>query len=149
MLPGGDKSRPYIDLNMSRNRRGGGQELAAFACLLPPSLKLWRDKSARQGGRRIEDRKKNRSIGHGVKDFPPLEVLQTVLEQEKRSGAGRGIYFREKLGWVLVGIALGVIMVFLSSSTSLSPLLALVKGTEAAIPHALVSRSSWRIHPSL
>ena len=28
------------------------------------------------------------------------------------------------------------------SSTSLSPLLALVKGTEAALPHALVSRSS-------
>lgn len=134
---------------MSRNHRGGAQGLAAFACSLPPLLRLRREKSARQEGRRIEDRKKNRSIGHGVKNFPSLEVLQTVLEQEKLSGAGRGIYFREKLGWVLVGIALGVIMVFLSSSTSLSPLLALVKGTEAAIPHALVSRSSWRLHPSL
>ncbi len=134
---------------MSRNHRGGAQGLAAFACWLPPLLRLRREKSARQEGRRIEDRKKNRSIGHGVKNFPSLEVLQTVLEQEKLSGAGRGIYFREKLGWVLVGIALGVIMVFLSSSPSLSPLLALVKGTEAAIPHALVSRSSWRLHPSL
>ena len=26
---------------------------------------------------------------------------RTVLEQEKRSGAGRGIYFKEKLGWAL------------------------------------------------
>ena len=57
--------------------------------------------------RAIEEMKPNGAWKPGasrpaVKDFPPPEVLKRVLEQHKRSGAERGIYFRETLGWVLV-----------------------------------------------
>ena len=53
---------------------------------------------------------------HAVKDFPPPEVLQIVSEQHKHSIAGRAHYRREKLGWVLVGIALGMLIFFLGAS---------------------------------
>jgi hypothetical protein len=71
--------------------------------------------------RAIEEMKPNGAWKPGasrpaVKDFPPPEVLQRVSEQHKRSGAVRGHYWREKLGWVLVGIALGILIFFLGAS---------------------------------
>jgi hypothetical protein len=51
-----------------------------------------------------------------VKDFPHPEVLQKVSEQHNSSGVGRGIYWRENLGWVLVGMVLGMLIFFLAAS---------------------------------
>ena len=51
-----------------------------------------------------------------VKDFPSPEVLRAVSEQHKRSAVGRGVSWREKLGWILVGIALGMLIFFLGAS---------------------------------
>lgn len=71
--------------------------------------------------RAIEEMKPNGSWKPGaskpaLKNFPPPEVLQKVLEDHKRSGAGREAYWREKLGWILVGIALGIIILFVGVS---------------------------------
>ena len=78
-------------------------------------------KSEGQQMRAIEEMKPNGVWKPGaskpaVKDFPPPGVVQIGSEKEKSSGAGRGIYWREKLGWVLVGIALGMLIFFLGAS---------------------------------
>lgn len=71
--------------------------------------------------RAIEEMKPNGAWKPGasrpaVKDFPPPEILQKLSEEHKRSGAGKGRLWREKLGWVLVGIALGMLIIFLGAS---------------------------------